>query len=200
MASVYDLKPRFQSVLRPWVDGLAASGTTANQVTLAAFALTALAGLLIWVTSGHWLVLLLVPLVQFARMALNAVDGMLAREHHQASDTGMFLNELTDVAGDAVLYLPFMVIAGTSSVLLALVVTVGILVEMAGVLAPMIGASRRYDGPFGKSDRAVAFGLLAVFIAFGLSPVWVNLALAVMLVLGTWTIVRRCRAAMHEVG
>ena len=199
MASIYDLKPRFQGLLRPWVEDLAARGTTANQVTLAAFALALVTGALIWLTSGYWLVLLLVPLVQFLRMALNAVDGMLAREHHQASDEGMFLNELTDVGADAALYLPFMAIAGLSPILVALVVATGIIVEMAGVLAPMIGASRRYDGPFGKSDRALAFGVLAVALAFGLSTIWANAILTVLLALGIWTVIRRCRAALREV-
>ena len=30
-------------------------------------------------------------------MALNAIDGMLAREHGQKSTLGAYLNELTDV-------------------------------------------------------------------------------------------------------
>ena len=34
--TLYDLKPRFQSLLRPLVRRLAAAGVTANQVTLAA--------------------------------------------------------------------------------------------------------------------------------------------------------------------
>jgi CDP-diacylglycerol--glycerol-3-phosphate 3-phosphatidyltransferase len=39
-------------------------------------------------------------------MALNAIDGMLAREHGQASRLGAVLNELGDVVADAGLYLP----------------------------------------------------------------------------------------------
>ena len=37
-----------------------------------------------------WLVL---PTALFARMALNAIDGMMAREHNQASKLGALLNE-----------------------------------------------------------------------------------------------------------
>ena len=36
VASIYDLKPRFQSLLRPMTNWLAAKGVTANQVTVAA--------------------------------------------------------------------------------------------------------------------------------------------------------------------
>ena len=198
MSSIYDLKPRFQGLLRPLVGRLADRGVTANQITLLAFGLSALCGALIWVTAGHWLVLWLVPVILFVRMALNAVDGMLAREHGQQSELGMLLNELTDPASDAVLYLPFMAITGISGVLVGLVVAAGIIVEMAGILAPMLGVERRYDGPFGKSDRALAFGVLAVAIALGWGGGWVNGAFAVMLALAVWTIVRRCRAALDE--
>ena len=51
--------------------------------------------------------MLLVPLVLFKRMALNAIDGMLAREHGMKSALGGFLNELADVISDAAIYLPF---------------------------------------------------------------------------------------------
>ena len=36
-------------------------------------------------------------MVLFLRMALNAIDGMLAREFNQKTNLGAYLNELTDV-------------------------------------------------------------------------------------------------------
>ncbi|MDN5444742.1 MAG: CDP-alcohol phosphatidyltransferase family protein, partial [Pseudomonadales bacterium] len=36
--------------------------------------------------------------------------------------------------------------------------------EYAGVMAPLIGQERRYDGPMGKSDRAFWLSLIAVII------------------------------------
>ena len=44
MPSIYDLKPRFQSLLRPITRGLAAAGVTANQVTVAAAVLSIAVG------------------------------------------------------------------------------------------------------------------------------------------------------------
>ena len=49
--------------------------------------------------------LLGLPIVLALRMALNAADGMLAREHGQASPLGFYLNELGDIISDAALYL-----------------------------------------------------------------------------------------------
>ena len=97
----------------------------------------------------------------FLRMALNAIDGMMAREHGMKSPDGAVLNELGDVISDAALYLPFALVAGMNAALVVLVAIAAIIGEMAGGLGPMLGGTRGYDGPLGKSDRAFAFGLLA---------------------------------------
>ncbi|HGN2101693.1 TPA: CDP-alcohol phosphatidyltransferase family protein, partial [Pseudomonas aeruginosa] len=107
MISVYQLKPRFQNLLRPGVQRLYRRGITANQVTLAACLLSLLVGALVAGFASHLWLFALVPLWMFLRMALNAVDGMLAREFGQKSDLGAYLNELTDVIADSGLYLPF---------------------------------------------------------------------------------------------
>ena len=110
MPTLYALKPAFQSSLRHSVDMLAANGVTANQVTLAAAVLSIAAGAAIAAFPAGWAFLLL-PVVLFVRMALNAIDGMLAREHGQASRLGMYLNELCDVVSDLALILPFALVA-----------------------------------------------------------------------------------------
>jgi len=111
MPSIYGLKPAFQNLLRPMVNGLARAGVTANQVTVAALLLSlAAGGAVAWTRGGR--MLLVLPAVLFARMALNAMDGMLAREHGQKSALGAILNELGDVAADAGLYLPLAYVAG----------------------------------------------------------------------------------------
>jgi CDP-diacylglycerol--glycerol-3-phosphate 3-phosphatidyltransferase len=131
----------------------------------------------------------------FVRMALNALDGMMAREHGMASPAGAVLNELGDVISDAALYLPFALVAGVDAALVLLVVILAIIGEMAGALGPLVGAARRYDGPLGKSDRALAFGLLALLIGVGIAPgVWSTVMLAVLLVLSGLTIVNRARS------
>ncbi len=199
LASIYDLKPRFQQLLRGLVERLAARGVTANQVTLAALALSVTFGLLLtWRGAEVW-VMLLLPVVLFVRMALNAIDGMLAREHNMKSDLGAILNELGDVISDAALYLPFALIPGLSTPAVVLAVVIGIFTEFTGVLGVMIGASRRYDGPLGKSDRAFAFGLLAVVLALGLAPMgWLNIYLWLLVAMGAVTVFNRARKALTE--
>jgi CDP-diacylglycerol--glycerol-3-phosphate 3-phosphatidyltransferase len=72
------------------------------------------------------------------------------------------------------------------------------LVEMAGISALAVGSARRYDGPFGKSDRALALAIIATWLAFG----WPMNVMATDAILGLWmvlccvTIVQRVRRAL----
>ena len=158
MPSIYDIKPAFQGLLRPVVRAIARAGGTANQVTVAAAAGSVIVGAAIARCPGSGWPLVLVGPWLFVRMALNAIDGMLAREFGQKSALGAIINELGDVVSDTVLYLPFALVPGFSAPLVAAVVVLAALTEMTGVVCAQAGASRRYDGPFGKSDRAFAFG------------------------------------------
>jgi len=199
LATIYDLKPRFQALLRPICAALARAGVTANQVTLAAALLSAAGGaIILWQPAARW-PLLLLPAVLFVRMALNAIDGMLAREHDMKSRMGAVLNELGDVVADAVLYLPLAAVPGVPAWAVIGLVIVGILVEMTGVVGVQIGASRRYDGPVGKSDRAFIFGLLAFLLGIGVAGgIWVNILLGLALSASGVTVVNRARRALAE--
>ncbi|NAT57860.1 CDP-alcohol phosphatidyltransferase, partial [Pseudomonas syringae pv. actinidifoliorum] len=145
MISIYQLKPRFQNLLRPLVQRLYDRGITANQVTLAACAISLLIGAVVAVAIPHYWVFALIPAWMIVRMALNAIDGMLAREFGQKSRLGAYLNELTDVIADSALFLPFALLVDVSPGLVLLVTLLAIFSEYAGVLGPMVGASRRYD-------------------------------------------------------
>lgn len=199
MPSIYQLKPRFQDLLRPYVQRLYERGITANQVTLCAALMSiALGTLLALFPTQTWL-FALIPLWMLLRMALNAVDGMLAREFAQQSTLGAYLNELCDVLADSALYLPFALLIGVWPVLVVLVVVLAVISEYAGVLGPMVGASRRYDGPMGKSDRAFCFGVLGAGVASGLLPAaWLNGLLLVILLLLLLTLINRIRQGLKE--
>ena len=198
MASIYDFKAGFQALLRPIVRVLARAGVTANQVTVAAVLLSGATGAWLAFSQGARAALFAVPIVLFVRMALNAIDGMLAREHAQKSRLGAVLNELGDVVADAMLYLPFAWLVGLPASLVVLVAVLGIISEMTGVVATQIGATRRYDGPMGKSDRAFVFGALALALALGAPrgswTNWLLMTVAVLLVMTIWNRARRALA------
>jgi CDP-diacylglycerol--glycerol-3-phosphate 3-phosphatidyltransferase len=190
MATLYDLKPAFQARLRPLVARLATAGITATVLSIAAGAAIAASPQTPWL---FWLL----PVVLFIRMALNAIDGMLAREHGQASQLGMFLNELCDVVSDLALTLPFALVAPFSAWGVVAFAIAAMLAEYAGVLGIAGGAGRRYDGPLGKSDRALALGILGAITGSGIAlPAiagWIFPALALLALVTT---VNRVRNAL----
>lgn len=200
MPSVYDLKPKFQALLRPTVNRLARAGVTANQVTIFVAVLSFVTGGVLVVRAGDARTLLILPAVLLVRMAMNAVDGMLAREHNQKSARGAVLNELGDVFSDAALYAPLALWPGFSPVFVAAIVFLALATEMTGVVAVQIGASRRYDGPLGKSDRAFLFGVLGLLLGLGVpAGRWLTVVQGVAIVLLAQTVWNRAKRALAEV-
>ncbi|TYA46423.1 CDP-alcohol phosphatidyltransferase family protein [Aggregatibacter actinomycetemcomitans] len=197
--SIYDLKPKFQNLLRPFTVKLAQHGVTANQVTLATCAVSVILGLILTALSAyHWL-FILIPLWLFVRMALNAIDGMLAREFNQKSRLGGYLNEITDVVSDAALYLPFALIFPFDAFQIGLIIWLSALTEFCGVLGQVQGKTRRYDGPLGKSDRAFFFGILGLFYALiPTLPAWLYWAAWVVVILLIMTCIKRVKSGLAE--
>jgi CDP-diacylglycerol--glycerol-3-phosphate 3-phosphatidyltransferase len=200
--TIYDLKPRFQGLLRPLAARLAAAGVTANQVTLFAMVVSIAVGAFVAVRAADVWPYLLLPGWLFLRMAANAIDGMLAREFGQRSALGAYLNELSDVVSDAALYLPFALLPSFGLASVGLVVLLSALSEMAGALGPMVGAPRRYDGPMGKSDRAFVFGALGLYVGVGgpLSPDawWIMPVVSLLIAVNIGNRVRRGVAEARE--
>lgn len=68
-------------------------------------------------------------------------------------------------------------------------------------MAPMTGASRRCDGPMGKSDRALAFGVMAFWLGAGWELAsWASILFPkLVLFMLALTIVNRVRNGLAEV-
>lgn len=57
--------------------------------------------------------------------------------------------------------------------------------EMTGVIAEVVTGERRYDGPMGKSDRALMVSILSILILIGIPPaayLWIIFLLASALI------------------
>lgn len=191
-ATLYSIKPAFQRTLEPLVAGLQRRRVHADTVTWFGFGLSAAAGAVALAGQIAPTALLAVPPLLLGRMAANAIDGQLARRT-TSTTRGVVLNEVCDVAGDAVAYLPFAALLGGGSgwVVVGMVAS-GLVAEVAAIAGTSGG--RRNAGPFGKSDRALAFSLLAVAVAAGVSPSMVAGGLAVAAALGLATIRNRMRS------
>jgi len=196
--TVYDLKPAFQNLLRPLAVRLVRRGFRANEITLAALLLSLLqAAAILWSGGAPW-ALALLPLTLFLRMALNALDGIMAREFGQKSTLGAYLNEIGDLLSDTALILAMGALDGLSFPAVLGFALAAILSEYAGVLGWGVAGERRYDGPFGKSDRALFLGLFSLLWLTGsIPPVWANGLFWLGALLGLLTAYNRIRKALR---
>jgi len=165
MISIYKIKPAFQKILIPVLIYLHKRGISANAITWTSILLSLATGLIFYLRP-FGITFLFVALALLFRMALNALDGMMARNYNMVSKKGEQLNELGDVISDLFIFFPFLFIEPLSTVLVVIFLLLSVLNEFAGVLSKAIGGSRRYDGPMGKSDRALAVGLICILLYF----------------------------------
>jgi CDP-diacylglycerol--glycerol-3-phosphate 3-phosphatidyltransferase len=165
MISAYQIKPKFQQLLKPLLKVLHKAGVSANGITRTALLLSTVIGVLFWFfPNGHMLWIFAVALL--VRMALNTLDGMMARMQDMKSVPGEILNELGDVLSDAVMYLPLVKLTGVNPWWVLSFVFLSMLNEFIGVLVKAATGNRRYDGPMGKSDRALVTGVTCLLFFF----------------------------------
>lgn len=193
MPTLYQLKPAFQRLLRPAAARLAGWGITANQITVLAAAISVGLGIALTTGAAHWLFL---PPWLLLRMALNAVDGLLAREHNQASVAGALWNELGDALADAALLLPFAYLPGWNPLWVAVAAVLATITELTAVTGWALSGRRTNDGPLGKSDRALVLGVAGGLEGLGVHP---HEAIApAMTLLLVVTMIQRCRRILRE--
>lgn len=200
MVSIYELKPRFQALLRPTMRALHRMGVTPNGVTAFALVGSIAVGAGVAFARERLALLLLLPLWLFLRMALNAIDGMMARELDLASKTGAILNEVGDVISDVSIYLPLAIVEPRALWSIVAFNLGAALTEFCGVLGQALGSKRHYHGPMGKSDRAFMVGALALLTFFvpRVLDFWIWI-FAVAAALTIITCLNRLRAALRDI-
>lgn len=165
MISVYQIKPKFQQLLKPVLTALYKIGITANAITWSAIILSLLTGIILWM-HPYGKSFLILPFSLLLRMALNALDGMMARTYNMQSKSGEVLNELGDVISDLFIFIPLLKLFSLNVYVLLLFLFLSVINEYSGILGKAITGVRRYEGPMGKSDRAFVVGLLSLILFF----------------------------------
>ena len=166
MISVYKIKPRFQKLLLPLLIFLRKMGVAPNHITVFSIIFSFLLGYLLLNAAENNLFYLLVAFGLLLRMALNALDGMMAKKYNLQSKSGEVLNEIGDILSDVVIYFPLLYFENFRFEYVIIFIILSIINEFCGVLAKIISGERRYDGPMGKSDRAFFIGLLCICLFF----------------------------------
>ena len=188
MISIYKIKPKFQALLMPVLDGLYKLGVTANMITWLAILMSVAIGVFTYFFP-YQLALLILPISLFLRMALNALDGMMARINNMQSKKGEVLNELGDVVSDFIMFYPIGVLFKLNELLLLAFLFLSVINEYAGILGKAVSSERRYEGPMGKSDRAFVVGLFSLLLFFMPSLIlikdYVFLIIIILLIIST---------------
>jgi phosphatidylglycerophosphate synthase len=164
LSGLYGIKPWFVRRLRRVEDALVRRRVSPNALTLGAVLVSIAAGAVIAAGGLAHMpsIWLLVPPLVFVRLALNALDGSVARRTHASSAFGTALNEVGDRVSDAATIGATSFVAGPRLALGALVCA--LLASTAGVLSLSVTGRRDSRGPMGKADRAA---LLAAGAATG---------------------------------
>ncbi|HCN51419.1 MAG TPA: CDP-alcohol phosphatidyltransferase family protein [Chryseobacterium sp.] len=199
MISVYKLKPKFQQLLTPVLLFFNKNNITANQITISSILLSAVIGVLFWNANiSKWFFLSL-PIGLLIRMALNALDGMMARRFNQTSQLGEVLNEVGDIISDVIIFFPLLKFQPESLYLIVILIILSVINEFAGLMGKVVGKERRYDGPMGKSDRALILGLYGLLIFFGVKITSVSEyifgIIIILLLISTYT---RLKKSLNE--
>lgn len=201
MISVYKLKPKFQQLLMPILTFLNRKRVTANQITFGSIILSLVIAVLFWYADRVTIFYLALPIGLLLRMALNALDGMMARLFNQMSKKGEVLNEVGDIVSDVMIFFPLLKFHPESLYLVIGFIVLSIINEFCGLIGKVIANDRRYDGPMGKSDRALLLGLYGILSVLhipitGIS-VYIFAVLCLLLVLSSLTRLRKA-LAVHE--
>ena len=166
MISVYKIKPKFQKLLQPILVFLRKIGVSPNQITIFTVFFSIALGVFLFFAIENKLWFLFVSLGLLLRMALNALDGMMAKQFNLQSKKGEILNELGDVISDVAIFFPFIYFDSLKTEYVIIFIVFSIINEFCGILSKSIYGERRYDGPMGKSDRALLVGLICIALYF----------------------------------
>jgi phosphatidylglycerophosphate synthase len=183
MLDIPDTKPLLERLLRPAALALSSLGIRPNALTLASIAISTLTGSLALAFPTATWPLFAILAAMLTRLALNHMDGIVARERGMKTRWGGLLNEIATPAEDMALYLPLAARPDMPAVLIACAVMLSVLVEVAGLSPVTIGSTRRFDGPMSKVVRGVFFATIVLDAAFGVAPKLLSPA-ALVLALG----------------
>lgn len=193
------LKPWLRRALLPTAGALVRQGVTANQITVLSIVVSVALGACLAIAPERPVVHALVPLWLTGRTILASLDGTLAVCFGQKSRIGGCLNEAGDIASDIALYAPLALVNPFTASQVALVLSLAVAGELAGLCGNWLGAGRRCEGPFGKADRTLAFGAVNAWIAAkGMLPAQSDVLMPVFAVLAAMTLVNRLRFAAHQ--
>jgi phosphatidylglycerophosphate synthase len=165
-AGLYRLKPASQRLVEPIADRLAARGTSPDLITWLAVPLAVVGGACLALSPAVSALLLAVPVVAAARLALNLLDGMVARRTGRTHAFGEIWNELGDRLADIAFIGGLAWVPGVGPWLAFPAIIGALLASYVGITSRAAGASRQYGGVMSKPGRmaVLAIGAPVAFV------------------------------------
>ncbi|MGF6907486.1 CDP-diacylglycerol--glycerol-3-phosphate 3-phosphatidyltransferase [Fusobacterium sp. PH5-44] len=196
--SVYKLKSKFQELLMPICKKVNNMGITPNQITLFTMIFSIVFSLILDYFHNYTWLFLLVPIFFLKRMALNALDGMIATKFDKKTKLGIYFNEVGDIISDTVFFYCFFKVIGIQEIMYLLFIFLSIMTEYVGVISVQVDQKRHYDGPMGKSDRAVLVSLISLLYYGKVGEKYILIILIIGLVLLVVTAYNRVKISLRS--
>lgn len=192
---LYRLKPWYTRRLGRFMDAAVRRGLSPDVFTVIGVVGGLLAG--VFVALGWWAP---AALALALRLAGANLDGAVARARQVSRPWGFVLNEVGDRLSDLLVFAGLAVLAArTAQSWVAIEVLLVVLAALAATLptfaslsAAGAGATRRNGGPFGKTERCVAFVLAAAL------PDWIVYVAPIIIAGSLLTAILRLQGARRE--
>lgn len=195
---IYNVKPRFQQSLRGVEHYLVERRVHPDYLTLSALALSIIGGAALYGSLWAWWLVLLIPPIAIGRTALNALDGLVARDTGLARPWGEVLNEFSDRLSDVALMTGLALAPGSNGALGAVAIVMMLLSSYLGTAAKAAGGRRQYGGIMGKADRMIYLSIASV-VAFLFSGLPIFTYFLAIVIAGLFvTILQRLRSTYAD--
>jgi phosphatidylglycerophosphate synthase len=156
---LYRLKPASQRLVGPIADRLAARRVSPDLITWLGVPVAAAGGACLAFSPDRPALLLVVPVLAALRLALNLLDGMVARRTARTHPMGEMWNELGDRLADLLFIGGLAWVPGVGPWLAFPAVIAALLASYVGITSRAAGGSRQYGGVMSKPGR---MGVLAI--------------------------------------
>ena len=162
---IYAIKPKFQQCLKPVEKLFVKFKIHPTIINILALLLSIIGGIVLYLSDKYLLLLIYIPFLSFVRTALNALDGMVARDLNVKNQPfGEVLNEFMDRISDAIIFFGLALTSYTDAILGSAVTIIILLNSYLSIVSKSAGGSRQYGGIIGKADRMIYLGIMAVII------------------------------------
>lgn len=194
---IYAIKPWWQRRLTSIEDTLVIHHIHPDLITLAGVGCAALIGIALFFSAYIHLLILAVAPLAVARLAVNALDGLVARRTGMARPWGEVFNECCDRLADILVFvgLAFNPLVNATLVWGTLVCI--LFNSYLGTVSKAAGGKRQFGGLLAKADRMIYMGLFSYVVFFYGGIAW-NWLLLAFIPATLFTIVQRASWAYRD--